>query len=121
MASRHPKEFREDMVKVARRHQTPINQIARDFGISDATLYEWMKKWPTSKSVLDPAQPRPRTRGRDPVPRNGLVRQGACPKMTYPLLRELAGDGIPVTLTCRILHSSLLGLLPMVEAALFDA
>jgi len=55
------------------------------------------------------------------VPRNGLVRQGACPKMIYPLLRELAGDGIPVTLTCRILHSSLLGLLPMVEAALFDA
>ena len=23
--------------------------------------------------------------------------------MTYPLVRELAGDGIPVTVTCRVL------------------
>ena len=44
MAKRYPKEFRNDVVKVARLHQAPMTQIAKDFGISDATLYEWMKK-----------------------------------------------------------------------------
>jgi transposase len=44
MAKRYPKEFRDDVVKVARLHQTPMTQIAKDFGISGATLYEWMKR-----------------------------------------------------------------------------
>lgn len=44
MAKRYPQEFRDDVVKVARLHQVPMTQIARDFGISDATLYEWLKK-----------------------------------------------------------------------------
>lgn len=41
--------------------------------------------------------------------------------MTYPLVRELASDGIPVTVTCRVLKFSPPGLLPMVEEALFEA
>jgi transposase len=44
VAKRYPREFRDDVVRVARRHDAPISQIAKDFGISDATLYEWMKK-----------------------------------------------------------------------------
>ena len=32
------------MVKVARLHQAPMTQIAKDFGISDATLCEWIRK-----------------------------------------------------------------------------
>lgn len=44
MAKRYPQEFRDDVVKVARLHQTPMTQIAKDFGISDATLYEWLKR-----------------------------------------------------------------------------
>ena len=44
MAKRYPKEFRDDVVQVARLHQSPMTQIAKDFGISDATLYEWLKK-----------------------------------------------------------------------------
>jgi transposase len=44
MARRYPREFREDVVRVARRHESPMVQIARDFGISDATLYEWMRR-----------------------------------------------------------------------------
>jgi transposase len=44
MAKRYPKEFRDDVVQVARLHQAPMTQIAKDFGISDATLYEWIKK-----------------------------------------------------------------------------
>jgi len=44
MAKRYPREFRDDVVRVARRREVPMVQIARDFGISDATLYEWMRK-----------------------------------------------------------------------------
>jgi transposase-like protein len=35
--------LRDDVVRVMRRHEAPITQIAKDFGISDATLYEWIK------------------------------------------------------------------------------
>ncbi len=44
MANRYPIEFRRDVVAVARKHEAPITQIARDFGISDATLHNWLKK-----------------------------------------------------------------------------
>jgi transposase-like protein len=39
----YPKEFRGDVVAVARRHESPLSQIAKDFGISDATLHNWLK------------------------------------------------------------------------------
>ena len=39
-----PAEFRRDVVAVARKHEAPIAQIARDFGISEATLHSWLKK-----------------------------------------------------------------------------
>jgi len=44
MAKRYPREFREDVVRVARQHRAPMAQIAKDFGISNATLFDWMKK-----------------------------------------------------------------------------
>ena len=44
MAKRYPREFRDDVVRAARQRQGPLTQVARDFGISDATLYEWMRK-----------------------------------------------------------------------------
>ena len=39
-----PKEFRDDVVAVARKREAPISQIAKDFGISDATLHAWLKR-----------------------------------------------------------------------------
>jgi transposase len=44
MAKRYPREFRDDVVRAARQRQGPLTQVARDFGISDATLSEWMKR-----------------------------------------------------------------------------
>src|SRR5665648_63712 len=38
----HPKEFRADVVAVARRGDAPIVQIAKDFGISDSCLRNWL-------------------------------------------------------------------------------
>ena len=38
----HPKEFRDDVVAIARRGEAPVSQIAKDFGISDSCLRNWM-------------------------------------------------------------------------------
>lgn len=39
-----PAEFRRDVVAVARKGEAPLNQIAKDFGISEATLHNWLKR-----------------------------------------------------------------------------
>jgi transposase len=38
-----PKEFRRDVVAVARKGEAPISRIAKDFGISESCLQRWLK------------------------------------------------------------------------------
>ncbi len=40
----YSQEFRDDVVAVARKGQAPLNQIAKDFGISEGCLHNWMKR-----------------------------------------------------------------------------
>jgi transposase len=44
MPKPYPQEFRDDVVAVARQGQAPLKQIAKDFGISEGCLSNWMKK-----------------------------------------------------------------------------
>lgn len=44
MPKAFPAEFRHDVVAVARKREAPITQIAKDFGISEATLHNWLKR-----------------------------------------------------------------------------
>ena len=44
MAKAYPKEFRDDVVAVARMGQAPLSQIGKDCGISEGTLSSWVKK-----------------------------------------------------------------------------
>ena len=44
MAKPYPKEFRDDVVAVARQGQSSLKQIAKDFGISEGSLTNWMKQ-----------------------------------------------------------------------------
>jgi transposase-like protein len=44
MTKHFPQEFRDDVVKVARLSQISMRQVALDFGISAATLYQWLAK-----------------------------------------------------------------------------
>jgi transposase len=44
MPKPYPQEFRDDVVAVARQGQAPLNQIAKDFGISEGCLSNWLKK-----------------------------------------------------------------------------
>lgn len=40
----YPQEFRDDVVAVARKGLAPLAQIAKDFGISEGSLTNWMKQ-----------------------------------------------------------------------------
>jgi transposase len=44
MPKPYPREFRDDVVAVARQGQAPLTQIARDFGISETCSRKWLKK-----------------------------------------------------------------------------
>ncbi len=44
MPKPYPREFRDDVVAVARQGDAPLNQIAKDFGISESCLANWMKQ-----------------------------------------------------------------------------
>jgi transposase-like protein len=42
MPAPHPPEFRQRAVELARQGSTPVSKIARDLGISDSCLRNWM-------------------------------------------------------------------------------
>ena len=43
MPGPHPREFRDDVVAVARKGEAPIAEIAKDFGISESCLRNWLR------------------------------------------------------------------------------
>ena len=44
VAKPYPKEFRDDVVAVARKGMAPLAQIAKDFGVSEGSLSTWLKR-----------------------------------------------------------------------------
>ena len=44
MPRAHPKEFRDDVVAVARKGDASIAEVAKDFGISESCLRNWLSK-----------------------------------------------------------------------------
>ena len=44
MAKPYPREFRDDVVAVVRKGHSPLSQIAKDFGISEGSLMNWLKQ-----------------------------------------------------------------------------
>ena len=43
MPRAHPKEFRDDVVAVARKGEAPLARVAKDFGISESCLRNWLQ------------------------------------------------------------------------------
>ena len=43
MPTPYPKEFRRDVIAVARKGDQTIAQIARDFGVSESCIARWLK------------------------------------------------------------------------------
>lgn len=118
MPKPRPREFRDDVVAVARRGEAPIAQIAKDVGISESCLRNWLHKADVEDGVrpgvtvsesvelrgAEAPQPAAGTgERRPPASRRVPVTGEPAGTMTYPLVSELAADGIPVTVTCRVL------------------
>ena len=43
MPKPYPREFRDDVVAVARKGEAPLKRIAADFGISESCLNNWLR------------------------------------------------------------------------------
>jgi transposase len=39
----YPEEFRRDVIAVARKGETSVRQVARDFGVSESCLARWLR------------------------------------------------------------------------------
>lgn len=46
-----PREFRDDVVAIARRRETSFAQIAKDFGISETTVQNWVRSAEVDEGV----------------------------------------------------------------------
>lgn len=40
----YPREFRDDVVAIARRREVSLEQVAKDFGISATTVQNWVNR-----------------------------------------------------------------------------
>ncbi|MFJ3826261.1 IS3 family transposase [Streptomyces nodosus] len=123
MPKPYPKEFREDVVRVARNREpgVTLEQIAADFGVHPITLSKWLRRADTDEGARpatalgESAELREaRKRIRLLEQENEVLRRAAAylsqanlPKMMYPLVRELAAAAaphrVPVAVTCRVL------------------
>ncbi|WP_344386359.1 IS3 family transposase, partial [Streptomyces thermolineatus] len=124
MPKPYPKEFREDVVRVARNREpgVTLEQVAADFGVHPASLTKWLRHAETENTTTRPATApaesaelrEARKRIRMLEQENEVLRKAAAylsqanlPKMMYPLVRELAAADaparVPVAVTCRVL------------------
>ncbi|MEU4526080.1 IS3 family transposase [Amycolatopsis sp. NPDC024027] len=120
MPKPYPQEFRDDVVRVARNREpgVTVEQIAKDFGVHPMTLFKWLRQADTDEGTKpgvsrnDSAELREaRKRIRLLEQENEVLRrataylsQANLPERLYPLVSELAADGIPVAVTCRVLN-----------------
>ncbi|MEV6432975.1 IS3 family transposase [Nocardia sp. NPDC051463] len=120
MPKAYPEEFRRDVVAVARKGETPLTQIAKDFGISQSCVKNWVKQadiedghrpGATRDESAELREARKRIRQLEQeaeVMRRAVAyfSRDVNPKMIYPLVLDLAADRIPVAVTCRVLGFS---------------
>ena len=120
MARPYTREFRDDVVRVARNRDDgmTLEQIANDFGVHPMTLSKWLRQadihdgTKPGTTTGDSAGLRQARRRRIKLlsrrtrccagPRR-ICRNPICRERLYPLAKELAADEIRVTVTCRVL------------------
>ncbi|MEV5303530.1 IS3 family transposase [Amycolatopsis methanolica] len=124
MPKPYPREFRDDVVAVARRGETPLKQVAKDFGISESCLANWLRAADVEDGTRGGVTREESVELRELRKRNRLLEQenevlrkaaaylaqGNLPKIAFPLVRDLAAAGspvrVPVAVTCRVLGIS---------------
>ena len=94
----HPKEFRDDVVAVARRGNAPIAEVAKDFGISESCLRNWLHRADVEDghrpgvTVAEPAELREMNRrNRLLEQENEVLRRAAA----YLSQANLPGNDVP--------------------------
>ena len=75
MPKAFPDQFRRDVVAVARRRETPLSQIAKDFGICQSCLQRWLKMADIHEGVRDGVSTSERTELRELRKRNKTLEQ----------------------------------------------
>lgn len=86
MPRAHPREFRDDVVAVARKGEAPIAEIAKDFGISESCLRNWLQaadvadgRRPVSAAAVESAELRElKRRNRLLEQENEILRRAAA-------------------------------------------
>lgn len=104
-----PDEFRADVIAVARKGEAPLRQIAKDFGISKACLYRWLKVADRQDGLAGPSpaaaaddmaahlrEARKRIKFLEQKPRSCAARPATCPG-TPTQNDVLAGPTLPPT------------------------
>src|SRR5437868_11429045 len=70
-----PKEFRDDVVAVARKGESSIKQVAADFGISESCLHNWLKQADVEEGVRPVVTVADATEVRELKKRNRVLEQ----------------------------------------------
>ncbi|WP_433731921.1 IS3 family transposase [Actinoplanes sp. CA-051413] len=120
MPKPYPRAFRDDVVRVTRDREpgVTVEQIAKDFGVHPMTLFKWLRQADIDEGVKPGVSGTESAELREARKRiklleqeNEVLRRAAAylsqanlPKRLYPLVNELAADGIPVAVTCRVLN-----------------
>jgi transposase len=84
MPNPYPAEFRADVVRVARKRESTYAQMAKDFGISEATLHSWLKKADIEDGV------RPGLKEADAVEMRELKKRNRTLEQENEILRRAA-------------------------------
>ncbi|MEU6496728.1 IS3 family transposase [Streptomyces sp. NPDC046984] len=119
MPKPYPEEFCQDVVRVARNRGpgVTVEQVATDFGVHPMTLWKWMRRADIDDGSKLGVTSQESAELREACRRiklleqeNEVLRRAAAylsqahlPKRIYPFVKELAVDGVPVTVTCRVL------------------
>ncbi|WP_143728206.1 IS3 family transposase [Micromonospora cremea] len=119
MPKPYPREFRDDVARVDRDRDpgVTVEQIAKDFGVHPMTLFKWLRQADVDAGTKPGVSGSESAELREARKRiklleqeNEVLRRAAAylsqanlPKRLYPLVSELAADGIPVAVTCRVL------------------
>jgi transposase-like protein len=75
MAKAFPAEFRRDVIAVARKREAPFKQIAKDFGVSEASLHNWLRQADIEEGVRDGMTAAEQAELRELKKRNRLLEQ----------------------------------------------
>jgi len=94
MPKPYPQEFRDDVVAVARNGQAPLNQVAKDLGISEGCLHGWLNEADVEDGNRPGVSEKQSGEVRELKKRNRLLEQrtrscaGRLPTCPRPICRE---------------------------------